>query len=398
MLVLLLMHPMLLPTISLRAITLYTLVHLNSTSTSVSSQNALQSELDPTSVSALLMACMCKLGPFRTVTDHERVFVCQLFSLGTKNVCHVLVKHAVRLECPIPVEHLYETDQTVARYKHIADGFSEWIKSTDLDAISKTNTWTIWNAKCFARELIQHHYPNGMDLKLYIGVKNAFPPTLPCTNIEKVTWKHPALAQHMPDLDLRYSAIDVVSRDEARKLFIYGYTSPLSHAQQQTVSHWLHTLPQFVHMVGLTKKTFQDLVEHNAIIASETIIALSTSPKLHIFLDALVEISTTMHVMEVVNRVASKNTATLPKDFLHMHLSKCMNACDTIRDKYMQDRQVRLVCGFVQSLVKNQSISIQDYRVDLQTFCLSYSRVKEAVDLYRLVLAKTSQSHIATDD
>ena len=67
-----------------------------------------------------------------------------------------------------------------------------------------------------------------------------------------------------------------------------------------------------------------------------------------------------MHVMEVVNRVASKNTATLPKDFLHMHLSKCMNACDTIRDKYMQDRQVRLVGWFLYQMSLKTPICVLD--------------------------------------
>ncbi|GJJ74537.1 hypothetical protein EMPS_06895 [Entomortierella parvispora] len=104
-----------------------------------------------------------------------------------------------------------------------------------------------------------------------------------------------------------------------------------------------------------------------------------------VYLDTMIHTKRlTLHSLEVVNRLTTATTVS-PR-FLHGYIENAVRCCELVEDKVGQARVVRMLCVFLQSLLRNNVITIPGYFHALQNFCIQFSRVKEVAALFQTLV------------
>lgn len=195
------------------------------------------------------------------------------------------------------------------------------------------------------------------------------------------------------------AASDLSSGDEQKALNLLkkAFTTTLTPSEQSSLQDALKGDSKLVASSGLNPNKLPLLVEKNPLIANDILLIIVQKSPLQIvdYLSVLVHMEISVHSLEVVNRLFT--TVDLPSEFIHLYINNCISSCENVKEKNWQGRLVRIICVFLQSLIRNHIIDAVNYSIPLEPFCVQFSRIKEAAELFRLLKQKKDPSDSHTD-
>ncbi|KAI7863170.1 hypothetical protein BDF14DRAFT_1396049 [Spinellus fusiger] len=160
----------------------------------------------------------------------------------------------------------------------------------------------------------------------------------------------------------------------------------LTIPENELLMHAFHTDPEVVGLCKLNPEDMPQWVELNLLLACELLPLFLKRSDTEDYLQAMLNVPITGHSIEFVHHLATcPDSCCLSNEFLHMYISKSILSCEILNKGAWQDRQVKLVTNFIQSFLEKHIIPMEEYLVEIQSFCIGYLRFKGVAVLFRMV-------------
>ncbi|KAI8077765.1 uncharacterized protein BX664DRAFT_389360 [Halteromyces radiatus] len=147
--------------------------------------------------------------------------------------------------------------------------------------------------------------------------------------------------------------------------------------------------PYVVNLLPLAPRQLPKLIELNHFLAADLVPMILTRSMAEAYLHFLAMPKVTCNSLEVIHHVLTTHQQRLPDDFLHAYISSAIQTCELLEGSW-QERQVRMVAKFLQSLLERHILPITDYMIEIQSFCLGYLKIRGVASLFRTVSQEAS--------
>ncbi|KHN82118.1 CCR4-NOT transcription complex subunit 11 [Toxocara canis] len=174
---------------------------------------------------------------------------------------------------------------------------------------------------------------------------------------------------------------------EAVELMKKSLVSVIARTEAQRLSEAIAADDSITDMVDMPISQYPKFIDDNPIVAAAVIVRRvnKNADELREFFDLLLNMNLSVQGMEVVNKLCTQ--IEFPQDYLNSYISMCVQRCeDPSQSSFAQCRQVRMVCVFLSSLIRNGNWDVHPLSVELQSFVLKFNHVREAVSLYQAIL------------
>ncbi|KAI9470837.1 MAG: hypothetical protein EXX96DRAFT_370482 [Benjaminiella poitrasii] len=133
------------------------------------------------------------------------------------------------------------------------------------------------------------------------------------------------------------------------------------------------------------------LIDLNQFIALKIVPILLKTNYATLYLQSLLNAPVTVNSLEVIHYILIIRHMQLSQEFLHYYISNSIRSCDQLEEGLKKDRQVKQVARFIQSLVEKNIISMAEYFIEIQSFCVGYMKHKGVTNLFRLASNQAQQ-------